>query len=162
MRHPKPRRRPRPVGAPALLALLALAGCRAEIAFPDLHPLEGRVTRDGRPVKGGGIIFLRDAGDPTGMVVNASVNDDGTFVGESSLPTGRGAVIRPGVPAGRYRAIYHPLSDGSVTGLDTKVEGVFEFVAGPNRLDIVLKGAAPKGAGEARDDANPPARPATP
>jgi len=35
-------------------------------------------------------------------------------------------------------------------------------VAGPNRLDIVLKGAAPKGAGEARDDANPPARPATP
>jgi len=44
-----------------------------------------------------------------------------------------------------------------VTDLDTKIEGIFEFVAGPNRLDIVLKGTVPKGAGQPRDDANPPA-----
>lgn len=135
--------------------LAALAGCKPELSFPELHPLNGTISRDGQPMKGGGIIFLRDAGDPTGMIVNANVNADGTFFGESSLTSVRGADIRPGVPVGRFRAIYHPLSDGSVTDLDTKIEGIFEFAAGPNRIDIVLKGVAPKGAGEARDDAHP-------
>ncbi len=145
----------RPYRLLLIFGLAAFAGCRAEHSFPELHPLDGTISRDGEPMKGGGIIFLRDAGDPTGMIVNANVNADGTFAGESSLTSVRGAVIRPGVPAGRYRAIYHPLSDGSVTGLDTKIEGTFEFVAGPNRLDIVLKGATPRGAGTPRDDANP-------
>ena len=146
----------RPYHCLLILSVAALAGCRAEHAFPELHPLDGTISRDGEPM-GGGLIFIRDAGDPTGMIVNANVNVDGTFVGESSLTSVRGAVIRPGVPVGRFRVIYHPLSDGSVTDLDTKIEGIVEFVAGPNRLDIVLKGAAPKGAGQARDDANPPA-----
>lgn len=147
----------RPYHCLLVLSLAALTGCRAEHTFPELHPLDGTISRDGEPMRGGGLIFLRDAGDPTGMIVNANVNPDGTFVGESSLTSVRGAVIRPGVPVGRFRAIYHPLSDGSVTDLDTKIEGVVEFVAGPNRLDIVLKGVAPKGTGQARDDANPPA-----
>ena len=145
----------RPHHCLVILSLAALTGCRAELAFPDLHPLDGTISRDGEPMKGGGLIFLRDAGDPTGLIVNANVNPDGTFAGESSLTSVRGAVIRPGVPVGRFRAIYHPLGDGSVTGLDTKIEGVFEFVGGPNRLDIVMKGVAPKGAGQVRDDANP-------
>lgn len=144
------------------LVFTCLAGCRAEISFPELHPLEGTISRAGRPMRGGGIIFLRDAGDPTGMIVNASVNEDGTFTGESSLNTHRGAVIRPGVPVGRFKAIYHPLSDGSVTGLESTIEEVFEFRVGPNRIDIVLVGANPKGVGEPRDDANPPDQPVTP
>ena len=144
------------------VGFVTLAGCKVELPFPELHPLDGTITRDGQPAGRGGIIFIREGGNPTGIIVNASVNEDGTFTGTSSLSTGAGAVIKPGVPVGRFKAIYHPLTDGSVTGLETTIDKVFEFRAGPNRIEIVLKGAVPKGSGAPRDDANPPANPPTP
>jgi len=142
--------------------LIGLCGCKRELPFPDLHPLEGKILRDGKPVKGGGIIFIRESSDPTGLIVNASVNDDGTFTGSSSLSTGNGAVIKPGVPIGRFKAVFHPLSDGSVTGLESTIDEVFEFKPGMNAIAIEIKTLQPKGAGEPRDDANPPREPVNP
>lgn len=143
------------------LAALALmpTGCKQELPFPELHPLQGTISRDGTPMKGGGIIFIPESANPTGLIVNASVENDGTFTGTSSLSTGTGAVLKPGVPTGRFKAVFHPLSDGSVTGLETNIDEVFEFKPGMNTIRIELKVKQPIGAGVPRDDANVPAKP---
>ncbi len=141
--------------APLAALTVALAGCPApQASFPDLHPLTGTVTRDGKPVSGGGLLFMPDSGTWGGMVVNASVNPDGSFAAETSRTTGTGTVSKPGVPPGQYKVVFHPPSDGAQTGLESHIDELVTVVAGPNSAAILLPTAVPKGRGEPRDDAN--------
>lgn len=134
------------------LAVAGLTGCRSGEAFPDLHPLTGTVTRDGKPVAGGGLIFLPDPPNGSGLVVNASVRADGTFAAETSRTTGTGTEIRQGVPAGTYKAIYHPPGDGQKTGLDVTAGERVTVPAGGGTAIVALPTALPAGKGADRDD----------
>jgi prepilin-type N-terminal cleavage/methylation domain-containing protein len=137
---------------PAILLVAAVAvGCGGE-SIPALHPLSGVVTRDGKPVSEGGLIFLPDPHTGSGLVVNASVGVDGTFTGTTSRTTGKGTEALPGVPAGRYRVIYHPKTDGQKTGLESEVQERVTVEPGMNRVTIVLPEKVPQGGGVDRDD----------
>lgn len=137
---------------PAILLVAALAvGCGGE-SIPELHPLSGVVTRDGKPVSEGGLIFLPDPHNGSGLVVNASVGTDGTFTGTTSRTSGKGTEVLPGVPAGKYRVVYHPKSDGQKTGLESEIQERVSVEPGSNRLTIVLPETVPQGTGADRDD----------
>ncbi len=106
----------------ALVAVWVLPiGCSPRDPFPELHPLTGTVALDGKPVTGGGVIFVLDSGERSALVVNAAVKPDGTFSAQTEYPGDTGTVTRPGVPAGKYKAIYHPAGDGSKTDLAREI-----------------------------------------
>jgi hypothetical protein len=152
----------RPVGAALVLSALAVAavGCPAAKPFPDLHPLTGAVTRDGRPVTAGGLIFLPEPAGGSGVIVNANVRADGTFAAETSQTSNKGrAEIRPGAPAGRYKVVYHPPSNGSRSGLEVELAERVTVGLGANSVTVALPRQLPRGSGEPRDD-DPTASPA--
>ena len=141
--------------AAALAGAAVLGGCRPGERFPDLHPVEGTVTRAGRPVAGGGLIFLPDPPNGSGLVVNASVQPDGRFTVETSRTADRGTEIRPGAPAGAYKVVYHPPGNGQKTGLEVELPAGVTVPAGP--VALALPDALPGGRGVPRDD-DPDAR----
>jgi hypothetical protein len=136
------------------VAFLALSsGCSGDPSFPDLHPLTGTVTREGKPVPEGGIIFVPEPGTGSGLIVNATVRPDGSFTAETSLTSRAGkTTIRPGAPAGRYKAVYHPPSDGSKTGLEVELDTPVVVAAGSPPVAFTLPAAMPAGHGAERDD----------
>lgn len=135
------------------VVFLVLCGCSDAGPKLDLHPCVGVVTRDGEPVAGGGMMFRPEDAAMTGFTVNASVDLDGTFVGET-LQTGRDGrtTARHGVPAGKYRVIYHPLSDGSRMGLETELLEPIQVEVGPNTITIKLPTSVPREKGVPRED----------
>jgi hypothetical protein len=141
---------------PALFpfALLAfLAGCSSAEPFPDLHPLTGTVTRGGKPVAAGGLIFLPDPPGGTGLVVNANVKPDGTFTAETSRNKPAGGVeVRPGAPTGRYKVVYHPPSNGEKMGLEVKLDAVTVEAKANNTAQLVLPTDVPRWREVQRDD----------
>jgi hypothetical protein len=141
-----------------LATAVLLAGCDRQEPVPDRHPLTGRVVRAGQPVAAGGLIFL-PVGRSSGLVVNAPVAPDGTFTAETSRTRPAGGVdVFPGVPAGRYTAVYHPPGDGQKTGLEVRL-GEVDVPAGGTAVTLTLPDKLPEGGGEPRDDANPPPAP---
>jgi hypothetical protein len=144
----------RPAGPCRLLLafVLAATGCSSAESFPDLHPLTGTVTREGRPVTEGGVIFLPDPPNGSGLVVNASVNPDGTFAAETSRSSGKGAEIRAGAPSGRYKVVYHPPGNGAKTGLEVELEPRVTVERGANAATLTLPAVMPRGNGVPRDD----------
>ena len=60
------------------MALALLVGCGG----PQVGTVSGTVTLDGRPVGGGTISFV----SPSGNVVTASIQSDGTYVADNVLP----------------------------------------------------------------------------
>jgi hypothetical protein len=133
------------------VAVLAACGCSGD-PFPDLHPLSGTVTRDGKPVREGGIIFVPTEGG-SGLIVNANVRPDGTFEAETSGFDRAGkTTIRPGAPAGTYKAVYHPPSDGDRSGLEVGLPDLVVVTAGPTTASFTLPLKMPGGHGAERDD----------
>ncbi|VTR95970.1 unnamed protein product [Gemmata massiliana] len=96
-------------------------GCSPRDPFPELYPLTGTVALDGKSVTGGGVIFVLDSGERSALVVNAAVKPDGTFTAQTEYAGDNGTVTRPGAPAGKYKAIYHPAGDGSKTDLAREI-----------------------------------------
>ncbi|MDB5313462.1 MAG: hypothetical protein JWO38_7664 [Gemmataceae bacterium] len=146
----------RRAGAVVLTLPFFLIGCSGADAVPDLHPLTGTVSRDGVPVTSGGLLFEPDAGGRPGLVVNAAVRGDGTFAAQVVWAGREGSEVKPGVPAGRYKVIYHPPGDGSRTGLEVELDQWVTVEPRPNEVAIVLPQQLPGGLGMPRDD-NPPA-----
>ncbi|HEY1190793.1 MAG TPA: hypothetical protein VGE74_24395 [Gemmata sp.] len=145
-------------GAAVGVALGAvLAGCsgKGEL-IPPLHPLSGTVVRGDTLVTGGGLYFAPDPPTNSSLTVNAAVKSDGTFTAETLWTTSDGKTqTRPGAPAGKYRVIYHPPSDGSKSGLEvTLVDPVIVAPDAPP-VKLVLPVEQPKGAGMERDDVPP-------
>jgi hypothetical protein len=138
--------------AAAWLAAAGLAGCGSGEAIPDLHPVTGTITRDGKPVAGGGIILIPDPPNGSGLVVNASVGKDGTFTVQTSRTTAKATEIHPGAPAGTYKVVYHPPSDGQKTGLEVTAADRLTVQPGGGTANVVLPAAVPAGKGEDRDD----------
>lgn len=126
-------------------------GCSPADSFPELHPLTGTVTRDGKPVAGGGIIFIPDAVNNSSLVVNASVNPDGTFEARTEHTGRAGLTTRPGAPVGRYKAIYHPPGDGSKMGLEIEIEPRVTVEAKANTAPLVLPTKPPEEADPPKD-----------
>lgn len=140
--------RDRPVSVRRLLPVLAVAlcGCPATSPFPPLYPVVGDISKDDKPVTSGGIGFVPDDGRYGGVNVSGSVSPDGTFATETSRTTGTGSVFQPGVPAGRYRLVYHPTGSGEQTGGYYKLPDV--LVVGPDGLKVVpAEAAAEAGSG---------------
>ena len=82
------------VGILGLLALAPLTGCGSGIASPELIPVVGKVTLDGKPALEGAVA-LRDA---SGQVQPAGlISADGTY----KIYLGK----EEGAPAGEYRAL---------------------------------------------------------
>jgi hypothetical protein len=136
----------------AVCALVAGFGC-GEFTHLDLHELSGTVTREGKPVASGGLIFLPEQPGGMAMTINASVRD-GAFRGMTDRTSASGKTkIEPGVPAGSYRAVYHPASDGSKSNLEMEL-GVVKVVAGGTVVQLKLPEKMPTGVGEPRDDAH--------
>jgi hypothetical protein len=135
--------------ATAFVLALALPACTSD-PFPPLHPLTGTVTRDGKPVEGGGLIFIPGSGG--GLVVNASVGKDGRFAAQTEHTGKSGLVIRPGAPAGKYKVIYHPPSDGSKMNLEFKFDEVVVVDGKPTEIALVLPVKMPEGTGAERDE----------
>lgn len=144
-----------------LLSLVALAavGCDNAPPPPDLHPLTGTITRDGKPVTAGGLIFVPAGGGSGGVTVDASVKPDGTFEARTSRWNGKETVFRPGVKPGRYKATYHPPGDGQALGLEVELATEVVVEAKANTATFELPTKMPAGNGSPRDDANPPESP---
>ncbi len=106
-----------------LFALLLLAGCGGP-PVPVLHPVTGTVTMGGKPVAGGGLIFLPESGTWGGQVINGSVNPDGTFTVTTSWMVNGKTQLAPGAPAGRYKVTYHPPGNGEQIGTETELPEV--------------------------------------
>jgi hypothetical protein len=134
---------------------LALAGCGPKP--PELYPLSGTITRDGAAVTAGGLIFLPEPHDGSGRVVNAAVNADGTFAARTEVTGSDGRMTaQPGVPAGRYKVVYHPPGDGQKVGADVELSERVTVEARANTAALVLP---PKPVGEPRADAGAKAGP---
>lgn len=120
------------------IALFLLAGCGGPAPVP-LHPVSGTLTStDGKKITAGGLIFIPESGAWGGMVVNGSINPDGTFSATTSTSTGGKTELKPGVPAGRYKVVYHPPGDGQKLGLETELSEVVVVEAGMNEIKLVL------------------------
>jgi hypothetical protein len=136
-----------------VFAIVVSVGCTEDSSFPDLHPLTGTVTREGKPVPEGGIIFVPEPGSGSGLIVNANVRPDGSFTAETSSTSRAGkTTIRPGAPAGRYKAVFHPPSDGSKTGLEIELDTPVVVKAGTTSVNFTLPAVMPAGNGAERDD----------
>jgi hypothetical protein len=123
-------------------------GCGAD-SRPHLHPLTGTVvSRGGERVTSGGLIFVLESGERTRLIVNAAVQPDGTFTARTERMDDRGTTILPGAPAGTYRAIYHPPSDGSKTDLAVDLPERVTVEAGGVAVSLTLPD-------QAKADANP-------
>ena len=135
----------------AVCALIAGFGC-GEFTHLDLHELSGTVSREGKPVASGGLIFIPEQSGGKAMTINASVRD-GAFQGMTDRTSASGkSKIEPGVPAGSYRAVFHPASNGSKANLEVDL-GVVKVVAGGTVVELKLPEKMPTGVGEPRDDA---------
>ena len=145
--------------APLFAAALFAVGCQSSGDIPDLHPLAGTITRDGKPVTAGGLHFAPESGGGGGLTVDANVNKDGTFAARTSKWSGRETVFKPGVKPGRYKVTYLPATDGAKTGLEVEMPTVVVVEAKANAVALELPAKLPGGAGEPRDDANPPDEP---
>ncbi len=142
--------------APLFTAAVLAGGCQSSGDIPDLHPLAGTVTRDGKPVTAGGLQFTPESGGTGGVTVDANVTKDGTFAAQSSKWSGTETVFKPGVKSGRYKVTYLPATDGAKTGLEVELPTVVVVEAKANAVALELPARLPGGAGELRDDANPP------
>ena len=144
------------VAAVGLAVCAFLSGCSRGERFPALHPLSGKVERDGRPVTTGGLYFAPDPATNSPLSVNARLREDGTFAAETSWADANGKTeTRPGAPAGRYKVVYHPPGDGSKTGVEVTLPE--PVTAGPDSgaLTLTLTKEAPAGDGMERDDIPP-------
>lgn len=128
---------------------LALAGCGPKP--PELYPVSGTVTQAGTAVTAGGLIFLPDPHDGSGRVVNAAIDPDGTFTARTEV-IGAGGVMtaQPGVPAGRYKVVFHPPGDGQKVGTDVELPDRVTVEAKANTLTLTLP---PKPNAESKADA---------
>jgi hypothetical protein len=106
-------------------------------------------------------MFVSEAGGRSGQVVDASVGPDGTFAARTSSLSDAPVVFRDGAPVGTYKVIYHPPSNGAMTGLQSHLEQRLAVEAKANTVEIVIPAATPKTAGVPRDDdpTNPLAAP---
>jgi hypothetical protein len=133
--------------------LLLVSGCTRPGPFPDLYPLSGTVKRADRVVNSGGMIFLPESNDLGGLVVNATISEDGTFSAHTLYSGREGVVVKSGAPVGRYKVIYHPPSNGAMMGLDVEVEQRVTVEAGENSgIQLTLPKTMPTGTGIPRDD----------
>ena len=135
----------------AILAWLC-AGCDDAAPMNQLHPLGGTIQRDGQPVKEGGLIFIPD-GSSSSLIVNGAVQANGTFTvrTEKTLSSGK-LEIKPGAPAGVYKVVYHPASDGATMGLEVELAERVTVEPGGTEVLLTLPSVMPKGRGEPRDD----------
>ncbi len=138
---------------PYVFLLLLLAGCDNSHPMDNLYPLGGTILREGKPVKEGGMILVPDGGSSSSLIVNAAVEANGTFTvrTERTLSSGK-LEIRPGAPAGRYRVIYHPASNGATMGLEVELPERVTVEPGGADIRLQLPAVMPKGRGEERDD----------
>lgn len=135
------------------LLLFGLVGCSETLTKLELYPVSGRVVRNGQPVRGGGLILQPVEITKEVYTINASVGADGKFVAETlrTLRSGK-SISEAGAPVGKYKATYHPASDGAKMGLETEVPEVVTIQAQENVLELILPDITPKGRGEQRDD----------
>jgi hypothetical protein len=148
-----------PAARLVLVALVVSAsGCSSGPATPTLYPLIGTVTRDGKPVVVGGLIFVPDGDGTPGLTVNAVVQPDGSFAAQTLRTSEDGTVNTSfGAPAGIYTAIYHPPGDGSKTGLEVRLDDRVTVSAGPTTAALVLPKELPEGTGMPREEKTPAA-----
>jgi hypothetical protein len=138
-----------------LLAVVLVTGCDfSSTPKVTLHPLTGSVTRDGKPMTEGGLIFIPQSGSWGGMVVNAAVSKDGTYTATTSRTTGQATTIENGAPVGTYKVVYHPPSDGQKMGLESELPDTIEVKAESNVINLALPIKIPEGLGQQRDDHN--------
>jgi hypothetical protein len=100
--------------AVGLLALALLSGCGPHETLPPLHPVKGKVVKDG-------------------ISINGQVDDDGLF----ELTTLEGRKRHPGAPAGEYRVVYSPPVVGK-SSLPFALTKTFEIAAKANELVLEL------------------------
>ena len=140
------------LAVPIALFALLLGGCEDSQSEVELHPLGGRVLREGKPVKNGGLIFVPE-GSGSRLIVNAGVEANGTFNVRTERTLSGGKLdIRPGAPAGRYKVIYHPASNGATMGLEVEFAERVTVEAGGADIELNLPAVMPKGGGIPRDD----------
>ncbi len=124
------------------VTVAATCGCAADPS-PDLHPLTGTVTYQGKPVTAGGLLFAPEEGGWGGVIVNANVEPDGTFTAQTEKVTGRGTTARPGVRPGRFLVTYNPPGDGQNVGQQRSLAEVVEVKPGGTTVALKLPEAVP-------------------
>jgi hypothetical protein len=129
-------------------------------AGAELHPLTGTITQSGKPVPGGGVMFVPETGGTGGRIIDAPVASDGTFAARTSRLRDVPVKFFPGAPVGTYKLIYHPAGNGATTGMQIEPDLRITVEAKANTVEIVLPPAIEpqKRQGVQRDDdpTNPP------
>jgi len=132
--------------------------------MPKLYPLTVSVTHNEKLVRVGGLIFIPESGDWGGLVVNASANPDGTFTAQTSRITDNATIVQPGIPAGRYFVVYHPLNDGQKVGLEYQFPEPITVEAKDNLVTVALPEPLPSNWPKPKDEkqeAKPETKPAS-
>jgi hypothetical protein len=109
-------------------------------AFPALHQVQGAVTLDGEPVKGGSVRFVPSAGDSK-FIFRAPVGLDGSYILTTSRASGPRSEIHPGAPTGQYSVTYTPImrADGTDQLHPIRLPTVVTVKAGDNDIPIQLR-----------------------
>lgn len=127
----------------AFATFAAAFGCSdrsKQPAFPDLHPVQGVVQRDGKAVSSGVIQFAPIPDQPE-FLVNSEIGSDGRFTLTTVRTTDSKGERKTGAAEGQYKVTYHPpLADQTAGGqlVPIVLSQLVEVNAGPNDLTIVL------------------------
>ena len=143
-----------------LTALFLCSGCQdSGPTLSGLYPVNGKVIQNGKPVTGGGLLFVAEEGGRGGCIFDASVNPDGTYEARTSRLKDTPVIFYPGLPRGKYKLIYHPGGNGAVTGtqIESKVRLTVEETRNQIEIELPDGGAGEKTGVPRDDDPNSPA-----
>lgn len=120
---------------------------------PEVYQVDGTLRQNDSKVEEGGLIFMPETSTAYGLIINAAITSDGKFTVKTEQTTRLGNVYQyDGMPKGNFRIIYHPISDGSRSGLEVELDDRIKIEGEVKDLELVLPAKLPEGAGEPRDD----------
>jgi hypothetical protein len=122
-----------------LLVLAPLAGCSGTArGLPALHPLTGKVVKDGQAVPGGTVNFYPEPEQPA-YFVYADVGPDGRFAAQTVSVEDPKKTRHPGVPANTYKVTYYPRKvEGTPTAEPVVAPAPVTVKTGENDVTIDL------------------------
>lgn len=124
----------------ALVGLSCLAGCGTnQPKFDELFPVTGTVTKGGKTMSGGSVVFEADP-PKQGFLINSDVKADGTFSLSTVRTTDSTGERKPGAPAGKYKVTYTPSAGDQTAGYSPPVvlSEPITVESKPNELKLEL------------------------
>ena len=127
-------------GITALSLMVLTVGCQKPTAskMPPLHPVEGTVTKDGKPIKEAFVQFVPDSGSEN-VTINALTSADGKFELMTLYVQGAVNEKKRGAPEGAYTvSVTMPLDAQQRGGEQYQLPDKYQVKPGANEFPLEL------------------------